>query len=44
MERAWLIETIKADTSGLSKAFKWKFLWQALRDPHTYLMIGIFLL
>ncbi|KAM5541464.1 hypothetical protein V8D89_005018 [Ganoderma adspersum] len=42
-ERTWLVETIRNDTTGLSKVFKWKFLWQALRDPHTYLMIGVFL-
>ncbi|KAM5541470.1 hypothetical protein V8D89_005024 [Ganoderma adspersum] len=42
-ERTWLVETMKKDTKGLSKAFKWKFLWQALRDPHTYLMVGIYL-
>ena len=35
---------MKNDTKGLSKSFKWKFLWQALRDPHTYLMVGIYLL
>ncbi|PIL24584.1 MFS general substrate transporter [Ganoderma sinense ZZ0214-1] len=42
-ERTWLLTTIKNDTAGLSKTFKWKFLWQALRDPHTYLMVGIYL-
>ncbi|KAM5541460.1 hypothetical protein V8D89_005014 [Ganoderma adspersum] len=42
-ERTWLVDTIKNDTTGLSKAFKWKFLCQAVRDPHTYLMIGVFL-
>ncbi|KAM5541466.1 hypothetical protein V8D89_005020 [Ganoderma adspersum] len=42
-ERTWLVNTIKNDTTGLSKAFKWKFLWHALRDLHTRLMIGIYL-
>ncbi|KAM5541469.1 hypothetical protein V8D89_005023 [Ganoderma adspersum] len=42
-ERTWLVETMKNDTTGLSKAFKWKFLWNAVRDPHTYLMVGVFL-
>ncbi|KAI0640891.1 MFS general substrate transporter [Trametes meyenii] len=42
VERAWLIDTLKADATGLSKRFKWKFLRQALADPHSYLFIGIY--
>ena len=43
-ERKWLVETIKNDTAGLDKTYKAKFLWQALRDPHSYLMAGIYFL
>ncbi|KAI0776578.1 MFS general substrate transporter [Trametes elegans] len=41
-ERTWLIETLKNDTTGLSKTFKWTFFWQAIKDPHTYLIIAIY--
>ena len=35
---------MKKDTTGLSRVLEWKFLGHALRDPHTYLMVGVFLL
>ncbi|KAI0669050.1 MFS general substrate transporter [Trametes maxima] len=41
-ERTWLIVTLKRDNTGLSKDFQWKFLLQALRDPHTYMMVALF--
>ena len=40
-ERAWLVETLKNDTLGLSRQFKRKFVFQALRDPHIWLLFGI---
>ncbi|EIW56969.1 MFS general substrate transporter [Trametes versicolor FP-101664 SS1] len=40
-ERAWLVHTLKTDNTGLSKDLKWRFLAQALRDPHSYLMISL---
>ena len=43
-EREWLVNTIKQDTAGLTKAFQWKFLGQALQDPHTYLYMLLYLL
>lgn len=43
-ERAWLVQTLKADNTGLSKELKWRFLAQALRDPHSYLMISLLFL
>lgn len=42
-EKEWLIQTIKEDQVGLAKGFKWKFLFQALRDPRSYLFVGIYL-
>ncbi|KAL6302068.1 MFS general substrate transporter [Sparassis latifolia] len=42
-ERTWLIDTLKADNTGLAKGFKWDFLFQALKDPHSYLFIGVYL-
>ncbi|KAI0760001.1 major facilitator superfamily domain-containing protein, partial [Fomes fomentarius] len=42
-ERTWLIATIKSDTAGLSKSYRSQFVWQALRDPHSYLMASIYL-
>ncbi|OJT12251.1 hypothetical protein TRAPUB_11185 [Trametes pubescens] len=40
-ERAWLVHTLRTDNTGLSKDLKWRFLAQALRDPHSYLMISL---
>ncbi|TBU21809.1 MFS general substrate transporter [Dichomitus squalens] len=41
LEREWLVETIKQDSTGLSKEFKRKFVFQALRDPHVWMLFGI---
>lgn len=43
-ERAWLVHTLKTDNTGLSKDLKWRFLAQALKDPHSYLMISLLFL
>ncbi|EED83486.1 predicted protein [Postia placenta Mad-698-R] len=40
VEKQWLVETLREDTANSSKGFKWKFLLQALRDPHSYLMVA----
>ncbi|KAM5539671.1 hypothetical protein V8D89_006780 [Ganoderma adspersum] len=40
-ERASLVETLKRDSLGLSRQFKRKFVFQALRDPHIWLLFGI---
>ncbi|KAI1795256.1 MFS general substrate transporter [Ganoderma leucocontextum] len=40
-ERTWLVETIERDSFGLSRQFKRKFVFQALRDPHVWLLFGI---
>lgn len=43
VEKQWLVETLREDTANSSKGFKWKFLLQALRDPHSYLMVAAYL-
>ncbi|PCH39068.1 MFS general substrate transporter [Wolfiporia cocos MD-104 SS10] len=40
-EREWLVETLKQDTAGSSRTLKLKFLLQALRDPHAYLLAAM---
>ncbi|PCH43104.1 phthalate transporter [Wolfiporia cocos MD-104 SS10] len=40
-EREWLVQTIKQDTVGSSKALKRKFLLEALRDPHAYMFAAM---
>lgn len=40
-ERAWLIETLRIDTAGSSKEIKLRYIVQALRDPHSYLLAAI---
>ncbi|PCH43295.1 MFS general substrate transporter [Wolfiporia cocos MD-104 SS10] len=42
-EREWLVETIRKDTAGLDKTFKWKFLFQALKDPHSYMLMATYI-
>ncbi|KAI0739493.1 MFS general substrate transporter [Daedaleopsis nitida] len=42
-EREWLLESLRQDTSNLSNRFRWHFLWQALRDPRSYLLAGVYL-
>ncbi|KAI0632655.1 major facilitator superfamily domain-containing protein [Trametes polyzona] len=41
-EREWLVTTLKADNANLSNALHLKFLWQAFRDPHSYLLSGLY--
>ncbi|PCH39025.1 MFS general substrate transporter [Wolfiporia cocos MD-104 SS10] len=40
-EKEWLVQTIRADIVASSKALKRKFLWQALRDPHSYILASM---
>lgn len=40
-ERAWLVETLRIDTAGSSKEIKLRYIVQALRDPHSYLLATI---
>ncbi|PIL26423.1 hypothetical protein GSI_12180 [Ganoderma sinense ZZ0214-1] len=42
-ERPWLVDTIERDSSELSRHFKRKFVFQALRDPHVWLLFCIHL-
>ncbi|KAI0776609.1 MFS general substrate transporter [Trametes elegans] len=42
-ERAWLLGTLRVDSTGLSRELRWTFLVQALKDPCAYLMIALFL-
>lgn len=42
-ERAWLVRTLRVESTGLSRELRWTFLVQALKDPRAYLMIALFL-
>lgn len=40
-EKEWLVRTLREDTAGSSKEIKRKFLLEALRDPHSYLLAAM---
>nr|VWP00563.1 Uncharacterized protein [Ganoderma boninense] len=41
-QRLWLVETITRDNLRLSRQFKRKFVFQALRDVHVWLLFSIY--
>ncbi|PIL23220.1 MFS general substrate transporter [Ganoderma sinense ZZ0214-1] len=43
-ERTWLLGTLKHDSAAGSKHFKREFIFQALRDPKTYLFVTMYFL
>ena len=40
-EREYLIQFLKEDSNNLVTRFEWKFVWQAVTDYKTYLLIMV---
>lgn len=40
-ERDWLVQALREDTAASSKEFNLRYLIQALRDPHAYLLAAM---
>ena len=40
-EREYLIQLLKQDSNNLITRFEWKFIWQAVTDYKTYLLIMV---
>ncbi|KAF9810704.1 hypothetical protein IEO21_06838 [Rhodonia placenta] len=40
-ERDWLVQALKEDTASSSKAIRYEYLMQALKNPYSYLLASI---